>query len=187
MQAKPAMQWRESMFIVLMVLGAMMSGRALAAEPVVIGLDGEFGLEQSVSAQAVGLGMRTAMVEINAAGGVLGGRNLELLTKDHRSIPARGIRNLTEFAARFSPVVIEELPKIKELKLPFMAVWSSADPIVDNGMQPNEIRAALERVPQYRGLIKSYRPPFTPERHDALGTEELMLVCYRSDGVLIPA
>jgi branched-chain amino acid transport system substrate-binding protein len=149
MQVYPVMQWRESVFIVLMVLGAVLSGRVLAAEPVVIGLDGEFGLEQSVSAQAVELGMRTAIAEINAAGGVLGGRNLELLTKDHRSIPARGIRNLTEFAAvpnlvavfgaRFSPVVIEQLPKIKELKLPFMAVWSSADPIIDNGMQPNYV------------------------------------------------
>lgn len=122
---------------------------ALAAEPVMIGLDAEFGLESSLSAQAVELGLRTALAQINANGGVLGGRPLELITKDHRSIPARGIKNLKDlaanpnlvavFGARFSPVVIEELPTIKELKLPFMAVWSSADPIVDNGMQPNYV------------------------------------------------
>jgi branched-chain amino acid transport system substrate-binding protein len=122
---------------------------ALAVEPVMIGLDAEFGLESSLSAQAVELGLRTALAQINANGGVLGGRPLELITKDHRSIPARGIKNLKDlaanpnlvavFGARFSPVVIEELPTIKELKLPFMAVWSSADPIVDNGMQPNYV------------------------------------------------
>ncbi len=130
-------------------MAALGSNWVRAAEPVVIGLDAEFGLDSSLSAQAVELGLRTALAQINAAGGVLGGRMLELVIKDHRSIPARGIRNLTEFAAmpnlvavfgaRFSPVIIEQLPTIKELKLPFMAVWSSADPIVENGMQPNYV------------------------------------------------
>jgi branched-chain amino acid transport system substrate-binding protein len=125
------------------------SVQATSKAPVLIGLDGEFGLEHSTSAQAIELGLRTAIAEINAAGGVLSGRSLELITKDHRSIPARGIRNITEFAAmpdlvavfggRYSPVVIEELPKIKETKLLFMAVWSSADPIINNGMRPNYI------------------------------------------------
>jgi branched-chain amino acid transport system substrate-binding protein len=118
-------------------------------EPVLIGVDGEFGLVDSTSAQAVTLGIRIAVTEINRSGGVLGGRPLEIVTRDHRSIPARGIRNIEEFAAmknmvavfggRFSPVIIEELPKLKETKLLFMAPWSSADIIVDNGMQPNYI------------------------------------------------
>lgn len=113
-------------------------------QPVLIGVDGEFGLVDSASAQAVELGIRIAMAEINRAGGVLGGRPLRLVTKDHRSIPARGIHNIEEFAAmphmvavfggRFSPVIIEELPRLKEFKLLFMAPWSSADMIVDNDM-----------------------------------------------------
>jgi len=117
--------------------------------PVRVGVDAEFGLDNSTSAQAVALGLRTAIAEINAQGGVLHGRPLELVIKDHRSMPARGIRNIAEFAAtpdivavfggRFSPVIIEELPKLKETKLLFMAVWSSADVIVDNGMRPNYI------------------------------------------------
>jgi len=117
--------------------------------PVRIGLDAEFGLDNSTSAQAVELGLRTAIGEINRAGGVLGGRPLELVTKDHRSIPARGIRNLEEFArtpdlvavfgGRFSPVVIEQLPTLKASKTLFMAAWSSADMIVDNGMRPNYV------------------------------------------------
>lgn len=131
------------------LLAAATPWPGMAAGPVLVGLDAEFGLDSSLSAQAVELGLRTALAEINANGGVLSGRQLELMTKDHRSIPARGIRNLTEFAAmpnlvaafgaRFSPVIIEELPAIRELKLPFLAVWSSADPVVENGMQPNYV------------------------------------------------
>ncbi|UVW30039.1 ABC transporter substrate-binding protein [Massilia sp. H6] len=127
------------------------AGTDLRAEPtpVRIGLDAEFGLDRSTSAQAIELGLRTAIGEINRAGGVLGGRPLELVTRDHRSIPARGIRNVEEFArmpdlvavfgGRFSPVVIEELPTLKATKTLFLAVWSSADGIVDNGMTPNYV------------------------------------------------
>lgn len=123
--------------------------QAAPPQPVLLGIDGEFGLDNSTSAQAVELGMRAAITEINAAGGVLGGRPLELVIKDHRSIPARGIRNIQEFArmpglvavfgGRFSPVVIEELPVLKSTRTLFMAPWSSADAIVDNDMRPNYV------------------------------------------------
>ncbi len=116
--------------------------------PVLIGIDGEFGLINSTSAQAVELGCRIAIAEINKAGGVLG-RPLEVVTRDHRSIPARGIKNIRELAemkdlvavlgGRFSPVVIEELPVLKESRLPFIAVWSAADMIVDNDTRPNYV------------------------------------------------
>lgn len=128
---------------------AAIAGLATAADkkPVLLGIDGEFGLQNSTSAQAIELGVRIAVTQINEAGGVLNGRPLEIVTKDNRSIPARGIRNIKEFAAipdlaavfggRFSPVVIEELPTLKEAKLPFLAVWSAADVIIDNGTNPN--------------------------------------------------
>ena len=130
---------------------ALSGGLAQAAgpQPVLLGIDGEFGLDNSTSAQAVELGMRSAIAEINAGGGVLGGRPLELVIKDHRSIPARGIRNIQEFArmpdlvavfgGRFSPVIIEELPVLRSTRTLFMAVWSSADGIVDNEMRPNYV------------------------------------------------
>ena len=98
--------------------------------PLLVGLDGEFGLENSLSAQAIELGLRTAIAEINAAGGVLGGRPIELVTKDNRGIPARGLENLAEFVSmpnlvavfggRLSPVVLEQLPALKEAKLPYL-------------------------------------------------------------------
>lgn len=130
------------------LLGAPLPVRAATSGPaVLLGIDGEFGLENSTSAQAIELGVRIAVAQINDAGGVLGGRPLQVVTKDHRSIPARGIRNIKEFAAmpelvavfggRFSPVVIEQLPALRQSELPFLAVWSAADMIVDNGSEPN--------------------------------------------------
>ncbi len=133
--------------VCLALLGGL--ARAGGPQPVLLGIDGEFGLDNSTSAQAVELGMRAAVAEINAAGGVLGGRKLDIVIKDHRSIPARGIRNIQEFArmpglvavfgGRFSPVVIEELPTLKSTRTLFMAPWSSADAIVDNDMRPNYV------------------------------------------------
>ncbi len=117
--------------------------------PLLIGIDAEFGLQRSTSAQAIQLGAQGAIDEINAAGGLLGGRQLQLAIRDNRSIPARGVANLKDLAAqpglvavlggRFSPVVIEQLPVIAEQKIPFIAVWSSAEQIVHNGMQPNYV------------------------------------------------
>lgn len=134
-----------------MGFGATTQAQAQAAPsgaPVLVGIDGEFGLINSTSAQAVELGTRIAIAEINKAGGVLG-RPMDVITRDHRSIPARGIKNIREFAemkdlvavlgGRFSPVIIEQLPVLKESKLPFIAVWSAADMIVDNGTQPNYV------------------------------------------------
>lgn len=133
----------------LLVLSVACADAVAAPEPVRIGLDAEFGLDNSTSAQAVELGLRSAIGDINRAGGVLGGRPVELVTRDHRSIPARGIRNIEEFArmpglvavfgGRFSPVVIEQLPTLKATRTLFLAPWSSADMIVDNGMQPNYV------------------------------------------------
>jgi branched-chain amino acid transport system substrate-binding protein len=133
----------------LAVLAAFCTGAGAAPVPVRVGLDAEFGLDNSTSAQAVELGLRTAIGEINRAGGVLGGRPVELVTRDHRSLPARGIRNIEEFArmpdlvavfgGRFSPVIIEELPTLRATKTLFLAPWSSADMIVDNGMHPNYV------------------------------------------------
>ena len=129
--------------LILFALGA----QANDVRPVLIGLDAEMGLANSTSGQSIEKGILTAIDEINRGGGVLGGRPLRLVVKDNRSMPARGIVNIREFAdmpdligvfgGRFSPVVIEELPILKETKTLFLAPWSSADPIIDNGMEPN--------------------------------------------------
>ena len=154
------------------------AAHSAAPKPVHVGIDGEFGLQNSTSAQAIELGVRIAVDQINRDGGVLGGRPLHVITKDHRSIPARGIRNIAEFVAepdlaavfggRFSPVVIEQLPALKAAKVPFLAVWSAADAIVDNGTTPNyAFRLSLR---------DSLAMPFMMERAKERGFERVGLL-----------
>lgn len=117
--------------------------------PVLIGINAEFGVADSTSAQAIRLGAQIAVDEINAAGGVLGGRPLALAEKDNRSVPARFIKNLHEFAAdpnivavfcgRYSPVVVEAIPDIHRLKLPLLDPWAAADLITTHDFRPNYI------------------------------------------------
>lgn len=112
-----------------------------------IGIDAEFGVVGSTSAQAIRLGAQIAVDEINAAGGVLGGRPLALVEKDNRSVPARSIRNLRELAAdpnvvavlcgRFSPVAVEAVPEVHQLKLPLLDPWSAADFITTHDFRPS--------------------------------------------------
>ncbi len=135
--------------------GGLLAGAALpvasAADqaPLLIGIDAEFGLLRSTSAQAIQLGAQVAVNEVNAAGGLLGGRPLQLVMRDNHSVPARGVENLKQLAAmpglvgvfggRFSPVILEQLPLIAEHRVPFIALWSSADKIVRNEMKPNYV------------------------------------------------
>ncbi|MEO5374180.1 MAG: DctP family TRAP transporter solute-binding subunit [Alphaproteobacteria bacterium] len=48
------------------------------------------------------------------------------------------------------------------------------------------VRDALERIETYAGLIKTYTPPFTPERHEALSANDYHLGRYDSDGIIVP-
>ena len=115
--------------------------------PVVIGLDAEFRDRTSTSDEAIRRGIEFAIADIQRDGGVLGGRPLQLLTLDNRSLPARGVDNVRRFVAmdevvayfcgKFSPVVLECLPIVHEFGLPLLDPWAAADRIVDNGYTPN--------------------------------------------------
>ncbi len=117
------------------------------SDPVLLGLDAEFGLENSTSAQAIERGILVAIDEINRNGGVLGGRPLKLISKDNRSVTARGIRNLKDFAkspdmvamfvGRFSPVALEYIGLAHELRMILLDPWAAADAITNNGQVPN--------------------------------------------------
>lgn len=117
--------------------------------PVLIGLDGEFGHASGGSAEAILQGTLIAIEDINARGGVLGGRRLEVVKRANHTVPARSVANLREFAAmpdlvaaycgRFSPTVLECVPEIHRLQLPLLNPWAAADAIVDNGQRPNYV------------------------------------------------
>jgi branched-chain amino acid transport system substrate-binding protein len=49
------------------------------------------------------------------------------------------------------------------------------------------VRAALEDLKTpYEGLIKTYKQPFTAENHDALGSDDYIMVHYEGDKI-VPA
>lgn len=141
--------WLRGLGFQALVMWMALASAANAAETVRIGIDAEFGLTGSTSAQAIERGVAIAVAEINAAGGVLGGRPLEVVTRDNRSVPARSRENLTELAAmpnlvavfcgRYSPVVLENLDLVHQLGLVLLDPWASADGIADNGYQPNYV------------------------------------------------
>jgi len=142
--------WRSVLARMLLAacsLGVAPVATAAEKPPVRIGLDAEFGVPTSTSAQAVRLGMKIAVDEINQRGGVLGGRKLMIEERDNRSVPARSLQNLRELAAlpdlvavfcgKYSPVVVQALPLIHQLKLPLLDPWAAADPITSHDFQPS--------------------------------------------------
>jgi branched-chain amino acid transport system substrate-binding protein len=140
---------KNTWIVTLLLLSLAPLAQAAEGKPVLIGLDLETGHKTSTSDDAIRMGVAIAAEEINAAGGVLGGRPLRLVERDNRSVPARGIDNLQElavmpdlvavFCGKFSPVVLEQLPMIHQLKLPLLDPWAAADGIIDNGYQPNYV------------------------------------------------
>lgn len=48
-----------------------------------------------------------------------------------------------------------------------------------------DIRDALEQVRNYRGLIKDYARPFTPQRHEALAEKDVFMAAFAPDGALV--
>ena len=50
----------------------------------------------------------------------------------------------------------------------------------------SKVRDALESLKsEYKGLIKSYRRPFSPEQHDALTDEDYVMVVWKG-GKIVP-
>ncbi|KAB2925222.1 MAG: ABC transporter substrate-binding protein [Dechloromonas sp.] len=118
-----------------------------ATTPVTIGITAEFGIKGSHAAQSIDKGISLAISEVNAAGGVLGGRRLAVERRDDRGVPARGMDNFRELAAnptvvavfcgRFSPVALELVPLANKLGLPLLDPWAAADSITADAGKPS--------------------------------------------------
>ena len=132
------------------VSSALASAQAPAhatVAPVYLGFDGAYGQKTSTAASAIEFGLRQAIEDINAAGGVLGGRPLKLLTTDNKGITARGKDNFIElagtkdlvavFGGKYSPITVESLNEAQRLRVPIISVWGSADQITENGFDPS--------------------------------------------------
>jgi branched-chain amino acid transport system substrate-binding protein len=137
----------------LLAAGLLVAGLCATAaptgEPVYIAFDGAYGIKTNTAPLAIERGIRAAMEEINAQGGVLGGRPLQLLTSDNQGVSARARDNYLEHAARpgvvavfggkFSPVIVETVPEAQKAKVPLVSVWGSADQITEHGQLPSYV------------------------------------------------
>jgi branched-chain amino acid transport system substrate-binding protein len=146
-------------------LGSLVGRSAVAAEPVKIGLVAALSGGSAKSGEGITRGITVAIDEINAKGGVLGGRMLELVRRDDESNPAKGqtaARELLDkegvaviFGGIDSPVSQAIVPVMNTAKVPFMGVWAAATNITRNGANPNYIfRVSAVDVLVDRALIK---------------------------------
>lgn len=134
-------------FILTMAAGVI--APVWAADPVKIGHVAALSGASAQSGEAITRGLRVAIDEINAAGGVLGGRQIELIQRDDESNPPKGLiaaRELIfqEKVAAFlggidSPVSLAIVPLANKEGVPFMGVWAAATPITRNGADPNYV------------------------------------------------
>lgn len=135
------------------------SAGAAEAEAVKVGLVAALSGNSALSGEAITRGLSIAIDEINARGGVLGGRKLVLVRRDDESNPAKGqlaARELIEkenvavvFGGIDTPVSAALVNVMQELKRPYMGVWAAGTGITHNGKTPNymfRVSAVDERV-----------------------------------------
>jgi branched-chain amino acid transport system substrate-binding protein len=99
------------------------------------------------SGEAITRGLTLAIDEVNAKGGLLGGRKLELIQRDDESVPPKGVVAAREliskekvvalFGGIDSPVALATVPIVNKEKVPYMAVWAAGTGITRNGADPN--------------------------------------------------
>jgi branched-chain amino acid transport system substrate-binding protein len=120
-----------------------------AQEPIKIGLVAALSGGSAKSGEGITRGLTVAIDEINAAGGLLGGRKLVLVRRDDESNPAKGqtaareLMDQEKVAAMFggidSPVALGIVPLANKEKVPFFSVWAAATLITRNGANPNYV------------------------------------------------
>jgi branched-chain amino acid transport system substrate-binding protein len=118
-----------------------------AQEPIKIGHVAALSGGSAQSGEAITRGLSLAIEEINASGGILGGRKIELLQRDDESVPPKGVVAAREliskekvvalFGGIDSPVALATVPIVNKEKVPYMAVWAAGTGITRNGAEPN--------------------------------------------------
>lgn len=122
---------------------------AAAQEPIKIGHVAALSGASAQSGEAITRGLTIAIDEINAAGGLLGGRKLQLIQRDDESTPPKGVIAAREListekvAAIFggidTPVALATVPLVNKEKVIYVAVWAAGTGITRNGANPNYV------------------------------------------------
>src|ERR671935_2018821 len=77
--------------VAALMCSALTSSAAFAADPIRIGHVAALSGASAQSGEAITRGLALAIDEINAKGGLLGGRQLELVQRDDESVPPKGL------------------------------------------------------------------------------------------------
>jgi branched-chain amino acid transport system substrate-binding protein len=122
---------------------------AQSKDPIKIGLAAAVSGGSAASGEAIKRGIQIAMDEINAKGGLLGGRKLELVIRDDEGDPAKGVKIARELVEREKAVVVfgglhttvalAQVPVWTELKHPYMGPWAAGTEIAQNTQKPNYV------------------------------------------------
>ncbi|MBI3635758.1 MAG: ABC transporter substrate-binding protein [Candidatus Rokubacteria bacterium] len=118
-----------------------------AKPPVTVALVAAMSGGSALSGEAIKRGLEVAIDEINARGGVLGGRKVQLVVRDEEGNPGKGVaaaRDVIErekavavFGGLHSPVGLAMLPVFHELQVPYVGTWAAATAITRNDKKPN--------------------------------------------------
>jgi branched-chain amino acid transport system substrate-binding protein len=133
--------------VLAVVTATVAPGFTQAKPPVVVALVAAMSGGSALSGEAIKRGLAVAIDEINAKGGVLGGRKIELVIRDEEGNPSKGVtaaRDVIErekavavFGGLHSPVGLAMLPVFHELKVPYVGTWAAATNITRNDRKPN--------------------------------------------------
>jgi branched-chain amino acid transport system substrate-binding protein len=139
--------------VLVFAVGLAVSGMgpvsAQTKEPIKIGLAAAVSGGSAASGEAIKRGIQIAIDEINAKGGLLGGRKLELVIRDDEGDPSKGVKIARELVEREKAVVVfgglhttvalAEVPVWTELKHPYMGPWAAGTEIAQNDQKPNYV------------------------------------------------
>lgn len=116
--------------------------------PLIIVINADFSTVAVEGGNAIAQGVQLAVNELNQAGGILG-RPLQVIHKDHRGNPGRGLANLQSLVKLdnllavmggvHTPVAIAELGTVHQHDLLYLSPWAAGTPLVDNGFEPNNV------------------------------------------------
>ncbi len=139
--------WLGLLLVLTVVVATVVPGFTQAKPPVVVALVAAMSGGSALSGEAIKRGLTVAIDEINAKGGVLGGRKLELVIRDEEGNPSKGVtaaRDVIErekavavFGGLHSPVGLAMMPVFHELKVPYVGTWAAATGITRNGRNPS--------------------------------------------------
>jgi branched-chain amino acid transport system substrate-binding protein len=124
-------------------------GMAVAQEkdPIILGLHADLSSGSALAGEAIRRGAWLAISEINEQGGLLGGRKLELVVRDHHGVPTRATEQLPELASTphlvailsglHGPPVVQNLRYIHEHQLIVVSPWAATTGVVHHDGSPN--------------------------------------------------